>query len=148
MRRFSFRLEGVLSHRQWLEDEAKRALGVALQHAQALRVKKAAMQAEHKGLVEQRGSMPLLGPMEHMHFIRYGQKLLEDIKKQQEKIDEQQKMVLARTKALNKAMTERKKMDKLKERAFERYAKERKRKDTGTLDEVSTNFHGREKALS
>ncbi|MBF0433521.1 MAG: flagellar export protein FliJ [Fibrobacteria bacterium] len=148
MKRFSFRLEGMLSYKQWLEDDAKRSLGVAMQELHMRNMKKNNMQEEHTGLIRQRETLTHLGPMEHMYYIRYGSKLLNDIKKQQTKIEEQEIVVAGKTKALNKAMIERKKMEKLRERAFQRYAKLRKRKDTGILDEVSTNFHGREKALS
>ncbi|MBF0431307.1 MAG: flagellar export protein FliJ [Fibrobacteria bacterium] len=148
MKRFSFRLEGMLSFKQWQEDDAKRALGFAVQALQEKKQYKQKLQTEHETLVVLRRESPLLGPMEHMHFIRYGNKLVVDITKQQQAIEEQEKVVLAKTKELNKAMIERKKMEKLRERSLQRYVKDKKRKDTGILDEVSTNFYGREKALS
>ena len=48
-----------------------------------------------------------------------------------------------KTKELKGAVTERKKLEKLKEREFNQYHKKYKRKATSKMDEISSNFYDR-----
>ncbi|MFC1585504.1 flagellar export protein FliJ [Fibrobacterota bacterium] len=140
MQRFSFKLEAVLNHRQWLEDEAKRALGLELHKLDSLRIALTKLREEHAGLLSQRRNLPDLPPEQHLHYVSYCGKLLMDMEAQKGRINAQQKAVDKKNRDLHEAMLERKKLEKLRQRDFKEYQVYKKRKETSVLDENASNF--------
>ena len=143
MQKFSFKLKSVLRHKQWLEDEAKRKLGLELQKMDVLKRELDNQMNEHSRLLSHRGKGKDLSADQHLYYIHYSRKLLQDMEDQKQLIEEQELAVNQKTHELNAAMTERKKIEKLKDRSFEKYRLYQKRKNAQITDEITSNFSRR-----
>ena len=140
MQRFTFQLEGVLRHKHWLEDEAKRKLGVAVQKRIILQQELKDIDENHKTILQERSQTANLSPKQHLSFIQYGHKLLQQKEDKKKEIDAQNIAIDLKQQHLNEAVIERKKFEKLKEKKFSEYSLYKKRKERQIADEISTNF--------
>ncbi len=139
MARFQFNLEGVLRHRKHLEQERQRAVGELL-------AEMAAMQAELKALndmvaqsTEQLRTSHLTGRIDlgyltaHRRFILATQSkaaaLMQKMAQLQQRID-------AARRELAEAAKQRKIIEKLREKQYERWREEQQRKELAALDEI------------
>ena len=143
MARFVFSLESVLRHRKHAEQERMRELAVVQGEMTRL-------QQELKGLNDamQAGAQDmkanhLTGPIDvaylaaHRRYAvamqRKGQTLVQDMARQQKKVEEAQRH-------LAEAAKERKVIEKLREKQFERWKAEADRKEQAEADEVGAQF--------
>lgn len=143
MAKFVFQLQGILRHREMVEDEKQRAFALA-------QSEKAAAQAELKELDETvqqaladlranhlTGSLDLSFLAAHRRFMlamqRQGLVLMQKSQEAQKKVD------IAQI-ALAEAAKQRKVMEKLRERQQARWAEEIARKEAAQLDEVATQI--------
>jgi flagellar export protein FliJ len=140
MKKFLFNLEGMLRQKQWLEDEAKRTLGIELQKHNDLKKILSKQQNEYEYLQVQRRVNGHLDSEGHLHYIRYSKKVVQDMGEQKKCISSQDDVIQKRTVLLHKAMTERKKLEKLREKQFEKYAVYKKRKEAKLADEIASNI--------
>ncbi len=143
MKRFQFSLESLLKQKSWIEEEAQRILGQETAKLQDLVDKRELILNEKNELIFNKRSLHGLGAEQHQHFVRYQQKLSDDLIETQTYIIQQEKVVEEKNGLLINAVKERKKIEKLKEREYENYKLAQKRKETTLMDEVSSNFHDR-----
>ena len=143
MARFVFTLESVLRHRVYAEQERMRELAAV----QAVMTR---LQQDLKGLNDsmQAGAQDmkanhLTGPIDvaylaaHRRYCvamqRKGLQLVQDIARQQKKVEDAQRH-------LAEAAKERKVIEKLREKQFERWKQEVARKEQSEADEVGAQF--------
>lgn len=138
MKRFQFRLQPVLRYREWLEEEAKKALGREIGALAQLEAELRRLEAEHGSLLQERATGSL-SALEHLRYIQYAAHLQERKLAQKVLIAEQQKRIEAAREALRLTVLERKKMERLRERRQAEYHKEVLRADGKVLDEVGQN---------
>ncbi len=143
MNKFKFSALSVLRHKEWLEKEAQRILGVELSKLGIFRDTLAALEKERERFVKARQEAMEPDASVHLHYIEFDNKLRRDVNDQLKKISEQESVVRKKTEELNKAVRERKKLEKLREREYQEYRKISKRKETASMDEVSSNFYDR-----
>ena len=130
-------MQSILSHKEFLEDACKRVLGEEIQKKNILTEMLNYMANEKKTLIETQTKMTLTSSLDFMNYIQYHQKLENDIQNKYLQIGIQDDVIKQKTILLNKAVVERKKMDKLKEKQFKLYKKETLRQEVKVLDEVS-----------
>ena len=149
MAKFSFNLEPVLRHRLLAEQERQRDLAVVqaeLTRLQGeLKALNDAMRAEAEDMKANRliGSVDVTYLAAHRRYTaasqRKGMLLVQEMAKQQRKVDEAQKL-------LAEAAKERKVLEKLKERQRERWAQEVQRKELAELDEAGMQLSYRQQS--
>ena len=143
MAKFDFKLQGVLRHREMVEQEKQRAFALA-------QAEKAAAQAELKKLDETvqqaladlranhlTGSLNLSFLAAHRRFMlakqRQGMTLMQKLQESQKKLDAAQT-------ALAEAAKQCKIVEKLRERQEARWAAQVARQEIAQLDEVATQM--------
>ena len=147
MAKFTFNLEVVLRQRQRAEHERQRELAAAQSEMtrlqaelkalnDALRASSAEMKAGHLT-----GTLDVNYLAAHRRYTvamqRAGHVLVQDMARQQRKVDEAQRL-------LTEAAKERKVLEKLKERQRDRWAAELQRKELAELDEVGMQLARRQ----
>ena len=147
MAKFAFNLESVLRHRLHCEQERQRELAVAQAEMARLQADlKALNDALQASAVEMKanhltGSLDVNYLAAHRRYTvamqRTGHALVQDMARQQRKIDEARR-------ALAEAAKDRKVLEKLKERQRERWAQEVQRKELADLDEVGMQLSHRQ----
>lgn len=143
MNKFKFELEGVLSVKQKLEDQAKAEFGAAMQ---ALHIEE-----EKRDAVIQRinsfndklctlldGNLNMQDIASCQSAIKYLKEDLEERKKAVKRASN--KVELCRTK-LNSCIKERKTLEKLREKKFEEYVKEYNDEERKQVDELVSYRH-------
>ena len=149
MTRFVFTLDSVLRQRKHVEQERLRDLAACQSEMTRLQAElKALNDAIRAGAADMKANH-LTGPIDvaylaaHRRFTvamqRKGLSLVQDMARQQRKVDEAQ----AR---LAEAARERKVMEKLREKQFERWREEVERKERADADEVGAQFGYRQVA--
>jgi flagellar FliJ protein len=143
MARFVFSLEAVLRHRLLAEQERMRELAVCqLEMARLQAELRALNDSLQAGAVDMKSNR-LVGTIDvnylaaHRRFTvamqRKGQVLVQDMARQQRKVDEAQQLVA-------QAAKERKAIEKLRERKYERWREEAARKEMAEMDEVGSQW--------
>jgi flagellar protein FliJ len=137
--KFRFSLEGVLKHRLHVEQEKQRALAVLQGQMTALKQELAGIEETVKQSTEDLRGHRLTGALDmgflaaHRRFVLGMQsKAMEVVQKMarlQAQVEEAQRV-------LAEAAKQRKIMEKLKEKQFERWREELGRKELAALDEV------------
>lgn len=151
MARFVFSLEAVLRHRVLAEQERLRELAACQSEMTRMA---AELRALNDSLVTGAADMKanhLVGTIDvnylaaHRRFTaavqRKGQALVQDMARQQRKVDEAQRL-------LAEAAKERKAIEKLRERQHERWREELSRKEMAEADEVGSQFGYRQLAAA
>ena len=153
MPRFAFNLDPVLRHRTHVEQERMRDLAVAQAEMTRLQAELTALNESMQASAREMKANHLTGPLDvnylaaHRRYTvatqRRGLILVQDLARQQRKVDEAQRL-------LGEAAKERKILEKLKERKRERWAEEIARKESAELDEVGMqlSFRRRDEAPS
>lgn len=140
-----FPLHSVLGYRENLEDMAQLSLARARQEYQSVMERK---QAEEKRLLEVRQEFAKhqARGMDGMSLALYQQcldSILHGLQTIQSELDRAEQKVEDEKKALHKASTDKKKLEKLKERHESRAREEDKRLETAMLDDVAVCGWGR-----
>lgn len=143
MNKFNFSAESVLRHKEWLETEAQRILGLELNKLSIFKETLDALTKEQQRFIKDRQEKKNLDPETHLAYIQFDNKLTVDINEQKNKIAAQQMVIKEKTSELQGAVTERKKLEKLREREMGEYSKKSKRKENSKMDEISSNFYDR-----
>ena len=143
MPKFVFNLESVLRHRVFVEQERMRDLAAAQAEVVRLQAELKALNDAMRASAYDMKANHLTGCLDvsylaaHRRYTvanqRKGQMLVQDLARQQRKVDEAQRQ-------LAEAAKERKILEKLKERQRERWATEVQRKELIELDEVGTQL--------
>jgi flagellar FliJ protein len=143
MAKFVFQLQGVLRHREMVEQEKQREFALAQAAKSAAQAElKALDEAVQQALADLRanhltGSLNLSFLAAHRRFMlamqRQGIVLMQKVQEAQKKVDVAQA-------ALAEAAKQRKVMEKLRERQHTRWAEEISRKEAMQLDEVATQM--------
>lgn len=151
MPRFVFPLEAVLRHRARAEQERQRELAVAQAEMARLQGELKALNDAMQSSTADMKANHLTGSLDvsflaaHRRYTvamqRSGMTLVQDIARQQRKVDEAQRL-------LNEAARERKIMEKLRERQYERWRAEVGRKEAAGLDEVGMQLAYRNHAAT
>ena len=151
MPRFVFPLEAVLRHRTHAEQERMRELAVVQGEMTRLQQELKALNDSLQAGAQDMKSNHLTGPIDvaylaaHRRFTvamqRKGQTLVQDMARQQKKVDDAQRL-------LAEAAKERKVIEKLREKQFERWKEETMRKEQAEADEVGAQFGYRQLAES
>jgi flagellar FliJ protein len=139
MKRFRFDLEQLLRLKHWREEEAKKALAIEVAALEALKGKLLELQGNLEGawknapgdigdIVDAQGRLHLLGYARHMGQLISGQ---------EGEIASQSRRLKEKSDLLMKAMQERKALEKLKERRYGEWRKERNKLEYANMDEAS-----------
>src|SRR5687768_5257961 len=143
MPRFVFPLEAVLRHRTHAEQERLRELAVVQAEMarlqQELKALNDSMQAGAQDMKENHltGTLDVAFLAAHRRYSvamqRKGLMMVQDMARQQKKVDDAQRL-------LAEAAKERKVIEKLREKQFERWKQETARKEQAEADEVGAQF--------
>jgi flagellar FliJ protein len=143
MPRFVFPLEAVLRHRTHAEQERLRDLAVVQAEMtrlqQELRALNDAMRAGARDMKDNHltGTLDVAFLAAHRRYSvamqRKGLTLVQDMARQQKKVDDAQRL-------LAEAAKERKVIEKLREKQFEKWKQEAARKEQAEADEVGAQF--------
>ena len=143
MPKFVFPLEAVLRHRERAEDERRRELAVCqadmARLQQELKALNDSMRASAQDMKDNRlvGTLDVAYLAAHRRYTvatqRKGMLLVQEMARQQRKVDEAQRL-------LAEAAKERKVMEKLRERQHERWRGDAARKEMAEADEVGAQF--------
>jgi flagellar FliJ protein len=139
MPRFVFPLQSVLRHREHVEQERLRDLAVAQAEMTRLQNELKALNEALQSTASDMKLNHLSGPLDvnylaaHRRYTvamqRKGLTLVQDMARQQKKVDEAQRLHA-------EAAKERKVIEKLREKQHERWSAEAARKEAAQLDEV------------
>lgn len=142
MSKFIFKLEGVLRHRERIEQDRQRDLAIAQGQMVQLQAQLRAFNDEvQKNVADVRGS--LTGTLNmtylaaHRRYMLGMQRKIHDLA--QRMAAQQQRVNEARL-ALVDATKQRKILEKLRERQHEQWTMEQNRREAGDLDELSTQL--------
>jgi len=143
MPKFVFPLEALLRQRQSAERERQRELAVCQAEMVRLQQELKKLNDELQGSAADMKSNHLTGPLDvaflaaHRRYSlamqRKGQGLVQDMARQQKKVDDAQRL-------LAEAAKERKVIEKLREKQFERWKREVERKEQSAADEAGAQF--------
>jgi flagellar FliJ protein len=149
MARFVFALESVLRQRTHVERERMRELAAVQGEMTRLQAELRALNDAMQGSAADMKANHLTGPIDvaflaaHRRYTvamqRKGQSLVQDMARQQRKVDEAQRL-------LAEAAKERKVIEKLREKYLERWRAEVARKEQAEADEVGAQFGYRQVA--
>ena len=141
MKKFRFRLQSVLDHKKRKEDSKKEELGKLLHTVQEVRDFMATLKSrcslsivEMRNLQENGISVDLLS--QYRSFVV---SLKNDITGQMDKLSDLMKEVDARRKELVAMSKERKVMEKLKDKEFERFKRAVLREEKKLIDEIGAS---------
>ena len=147
MARFVFPLDSVLRHRKHAEQERLRDLAACQAEMTRLQNELKALNDAMQGSARDMKDNHLTGPLDvaylaaHRRYAvamqRKGRSLVQEMARQQRKVDESQQR-------LAEAAKERKVIEKLRERQFERWKGEVARKELAEADEVAAQFGHRQ----
>src|SRR5215218_6103290 len=151
MSKFVFRLASVLRHREHVEQERQRDLAIAQGEMTRLRAELKALNDALQGSAAEMKAGHLTGSLDvnylaaHRRYTvamqRQGLSLVQEMARQQKKVDEAQRL-------FDEAAKERKVIEKLRERQHERWASEAGRKEAAQLDEVGMQMTYRRHAAT
>jgi flagellar protein FliJ len=143
MARFVFSLEAVLRQRTHAEQERMRELAVVQAEMTRLQAELKALNDSMRETAADMKENHLVGTLDVAYLAasrrftlamqRKGQVLVQDMARQQQKVDAAQRL-------LAEAAKERKVIEKLRERQFERWKQEVERKELAEMDEVGAQF--------
>lgn len=143
MPKFVFPLEAVLKHRTHAEQERLRELAACQAEMARLQQELKALNDSMQASAHDMEANRLTGPIDVAFLAahrRYtvamqlkGNALVQDMARQQKKVDDAQRL-------LAEAAKERKVIEKLRERQFERWEQEVGRKEQADADEVGAQF--------
>src|SRR5436305_25110 len=143
MAKFVFTLESVLRHRTHAERERMRELALAQAEMTRLQQELKALNDSMQASATDMKANHLTGPIDvaflaaHRRYTvamqRKGLSLVQEMARQQRKVDDAQRL-------LAEAAKERKVIEKLREKQFERWKEEVTRKEQADADEVGAQF--------
>ena len=143
MPRFVFTLESVLRHRVNAERERQRELAACQAEMVRLQQELKALNDSMRASAQDMKANHLVGSLDvgflaaHRRYTvamqRKGQSIVQDMARQQKKVDDAQRL-------LADAAKERKVIEKLREKQFERWKAEVARKEAAEADEVGAQF--------
>ena len=146
MAQFHFQLEGVLRHRDRVEKDCQRELGLA-------QAEMSRLQAELRGLNDQVQSTTadvrnnhLTGRLDLSYLAAHRRYVLGMQRRAMgliQKAAQQQRIVEEAQKKLAEAMKQRKILEKLREKQHRRWAESLARKEAAELDEITTQMSHR-----
>ena len=142
MARFVFKLEGVLRHRERIEQDRQRELAIVQADMVQLQNELRAFNGEvQRNVAAARGQ--LVGKLDmgylaaHRRYMLGMQRKVHDLAQrmaaQQQRVDEARRN-------LTEATKQKKILEKLRERQQERWAAEQNRREAGALDELTTQL--------
>ncbi len=139
MARFRFRLQKVLEARRAFEDNAKRELGSAQRElTRQRRIRDNLITERRDFLVEMSERRKHRLPAQlYVEDIQYEWQLRLRIREQRNEVKKAERTVEQKREALVKAMKERKMMEKLRERHWERFKEKVKAEEFAFADEIS-----------
>jgi flagellar protein FliJ len=143
MARFAFKLEAVLRHRRFVEDQRQGELGVVQREMVRLQTELRALNESVSSVGDDLRANRLTGRLD-LHFLaahrrytqamqRKGVALVQEMAKQQREVERAQA-------ALAEAVKQRKIVEKLKERQRERWLVDQGRREAAQTDEVGTQL--------
>jgi flagellar FliJ protein len=142
MARFVFNLEGVLRHRERIEQDRQRDLAVVQAEMVKLQTELRGFNAEvQQNIAAARnqlvGRLDMAYLAAHRRYMLGMQRKVHDLAQrmaaQQHKVDEARR-------ALTEASKQKKMLEKLRERQQERWTAEQNRREAGALDELTTQL--------
>ena len=143
MPRFVFNLESVLRHRTFAEQERMRDLAVVQSEMTRLQNELKALNDSMQASAQDMKANHLTGSLDvnflaaHRRYTvaaqRKGMLLVQEMARQQRKVDDAQRL-------LSEAAKERKILEKLKERHFERWKANQSRRELADADEVGAQW--------
>lgn len=141
MRRFNFRLEGILRYRSMIEE--RRKMDLARETSLYERALKSLAEvreriADVEGRLARKSAEGLTAAEARIH-LRYLSFLREIERERQREVEEAGRRLEEARRKLIKSRRERKTVETLKERAYELYLEELKRDERKLIDEVSAN---------
>ena len=143
MARFVFQLDGLLRHRQWIEKDRQRELAIAQSEVVRLEHELRAISDEVARSASDMRDNHLVGRLDMNYLAAHRRYMLGMQRKtlaQAQKIAAQQKLVEDARRTLAEASRQRKMLEKLKERYFQRWSEARARREAGELDELTTQL--------
>jgi flagellar FliJ protein len=145
MAQFTFSLDGVLRHRKHVEQERQRELAVHQQRVRECENELRQLDQTLKGNLADVRENRLVGKLD-MGFLAAYRRYSASVQRKGTEIAQRmaifQRQVETAQKALAEAAKQRKIVEKLREKQFERWKEELSRKEAAELDEVSTRMVG------
>lgn len=149
-KRYQFRLQPVLRHRERVEEQKQVELADAQRARQSEEEKLAALQGQEARAVELLEQQGMVGRLD-VEFVKQGlsylQTLAGDIDTQEEAVTEAQEQAEERRQETVRAMQDRKVLEKLRERGRQRWQQEVNREESRFLDELAVTRHKRGRPL-
>ena len=140
MPKFVFQLEGVLRHRKMLEEQRQRELGVAQTELSKMQAELRSMDEAAQGVSTDVRENRLTGTLD-MAFLAAHRRYVLAVQRKAlalaQRMAAQQQVVDAARRQLAEAAKQRKIIEKLRERQFERWRGEQALKESAALDEVN-----------
>lgn len=140
MPKFNFKLAAVLRHREMIEEQRQRELGLAQTEMAKMQAELNALDATAKGVSEDVRTNRLTGKLD-MSFLAAHRRYIVAIQRQAmelaQKMAKQQIVVDAARKQLAEAAKNKKIIEKLKEKQQERWTTEIGRKEMENLSEIN-----------
>lgn len=143
MARFVFQLEAVLRHRQRVETDRQRDLAVAQKEMVRLETELRVIEQEVKNAAADVRDNRLIGRLDLNYLAahrRYMLGMQRKVMALAQKMAAQQKLVDDARRALADASKQKKVMEKLKERQFQRWMAAAAIREAGELDELTTQL--------
>lgn len=143
MARFKFKLEALLTHRQQIEKEKQRRVAQVQQEMQAVR--RHIQETQNRIAAENRtlGKGELTGRLDMQyiaHEKRFVGALLVRIALAEQKLASLEQALAGAKAELLAAARDRKVIEKLRDKQFERWRQEQERKDAAATDEIGTQL--------
>ena len=143
---FKFRLEPVISLKKKVEDERKLALGVAkrdLSRKEEMLTNLCEHRQSCQDSVEEKLAEHCLDVARMLIHYAYIEKLTDDIANHTSAVEQSRQDVEKKRGLLLESSRQKKTLERLKEKAKERYVYRAKRIEQAALDETASTFHAR-----
>jgi len=138
MKKFKFRLQNVMDLKEKREDEAKRNYATALGEFQTEKDKLSSLVQKLILFNVEFEDKISKNPENISYYYQYREKLNEDIHKQRHVLDQVSQKLENAKKQLMDVRKERKKIEKIKEKDFEKYIETAKKIEQNFIDEIAT----------
>ncbi|MGL1936222.1 MAG: flagellar export protein FliJ [Fibrobacterales bacterium] len=139
MKRFRFKLQALLGYREKLEEDAKMALGEAVQLEATMTRELDSMDEERHEVARQQGALlgMNVGGEHYMQFINYQQDLFRRIEEKIGDIQQQRTVVEAKRVLLIRATQNKKALEIIRDKKKAEFKKEQNVIETKFLDDIS-----------
>jgi flagellar FliJ protein len=138
---FTFKLQAVLDHRQFVEDNLKKQLAEIRNQITTAQKKLESLKGKEMNTTAalKKGQATGLSSDQVVAYHTYLQRLVDRITKQRKRIDEIKEQESEKQGEIREAMKRRQVLEKLKDQGLDRYQKLKLKKEMNFIDEIAIN---------